>query len=349
MLNEADPSKNNGKRATTTAKTILPSKSTVKTPHKIRYKSIEIIGQGAFGVVYSARTEDGSIVAIKRVMIDPRYKNREYDILKKINNINCIRMLNVYKNRGVKNEIYLNFVMEFLPSSLHQFCTSYRKARKFPPLIYVRLFGFQIFAGLNYLHTTGITHRDLKPQNVLVNQDTGELKICDFGSAKELKDGETSVSYIGSRFYRAPELMYNCPNYTSAIDIWAAGLVMAELLNAGSPLFQGRSSIGQLLEIIRVLGPPTQDDLKSFKHEDVDYSSVIQKTELSQILPKHTPPDILDLLKQIFVYNPGKRPTALQCMHHKCFNRLFSDHVMLPNKRPLPFLNRDPSYDDSDC
>lgn len=312
------------------------------TPKFPKYRPLSVVGQGAFGVVYSARAPDGTIVAIKKVLIDPRYKNREYDIIKKVDNRNCIKMITSFKSHGKKKEIYLNIVMEFFPMSLHQFNISYRKERKFPALIYVRLFGFQVFAGLHYLHSNGITHRDLKPQNILIDSETGELKICDFGSAKELRPDEPSVSYIASRFYRAPELMLNCTLYTSSIDIWAAGCVIAEMLMAGAPLFQGSSSIGQLHEIIKVIGPPTKEELSTFQHDDIDYLSISQITELSKVLPAHTPPDILDLLQKIFVYDPYSRPTALQCMHHKCFNRLFSKNIMLPNKRPLPFLDRDP-------
>lgn len=308
-----------------------------------KYRPLTVVGQGAFGVVYSARAPDGTIVAIKKVLIDPRYKNREYDIIKKIDNRNCIKMISSFKSHGKKKEIYLNIVMEFFPMSLHQFNISYRKERKFPPLIFVRLYGFQVFAGLHYLHSNGITHRDLKPQNILIDSDTGELKICDFGSAKELRPDEPSVSYIASRFYRAPELMLNCTSYTSSIDIWAAGCVIAEMLMAGAPLFQGSSSMGQLHEIIKVIGPPTKDELSTFQHDDIDYFSVLQTTELSKVLPSHTPADILDLLQKIFIYDPYSRPTALQCMHHKCFNRLFAKNIMLPNKRPLPFLDRNPS------
>lgn len=321
------------------------SSSVNLTPKIPKYKPISIVGQGAFGVVYSARSPDDSIVAIKKVLIDPRYKNREYDILKKLNNINCVKMLTAFKSHGKKKEIFLNIVMEFLPMSLHQFNVNYRKERKFPALIFVRLFAFQMFSGLHYLHSIGITHRDMKPHNLLIDPETGELKICDFGSAKEIKPGDVSVSYIASRFYRAPELMLNCTNYNNSIDIWAAGCIIAEMLMAGTPLFPGNTSIGELHEIIKIIGPPSEDDLHSFEHDDIDISNLKQTTDLQKVLPSHTPSDILDLLLKIFVYDPKKRPAAYECMQHKCFNRLFSKNIVLPNQRPLPFLDRNPIFD----
>lgn len=93
--------------------------------------------------------------------------------------------------------------------------------------------------------------RDIKPQNLLVNINTHALKLCDFGSAKALVRGEPNISYICSRYYRAPELIFGATDYTCAIDVWSVGCVMAELL-LGSPLFPGDSGVDQLVEIIKV-------------------------------------------------------------------------------------------------
>nr|POF18346.1 shaggy-related protein kinase kappa [Quercus suber] len=96
---------------------------------------------------------------------------------------------------------------------------------------------------------------------VLVNPHTHQLKLCDFGSAKVLVKGEPNVSYICSRYYRAPELIFGATEYTTAIDIWSTGCVMAELL-LGQPLFPGESGVDQLVEIIKVLGTPTREEIK---------------------------------------------------------------------------------------
>ena len=88
------------------------------------------------------------------------------------------------------------------------------------------------------------------------------LKLCDFGSAKRLLKGEVNVSYICSRYYRAPELIFGATDYTPAIDVWSCGCVIAELL-LGQPLFPGESGVDQLVEIIKVLGTPTRDQIHS--------------------------------------------------------------------------------------
>lgn len=107
---------------------------------------------------------------------------------------------------------------------------------------------------LAYLHVTGTCHRDVKPQNLLVDSRSHVLKLCDFGSAKALVPGEPSVAYICSRYYRAPELILGCTDYTHAIDVWSAGCVMGELM-IGEPLFPGETGVDQMVEIIKVRSP----------------------------------------------------------------------------------------------
>jgi glycogen synthase kinase 3 beta len=292
-------------------------------------------------MVFAARAPDGEIVAIKKVLQDPRYKNRELDILRLLSHQNCVCLKHAYKSRGqAPTEIYLNIVMDYLPSTFHALALQYREQRMYPPILFVKLYMFQLFAGIAYLHSIGIVHRDLKPQNILIDSESGQLKICDFGSAKILRANEKSVSYIASRFYRAPELIFDCTEYTSAIDIWAAGCVFAEILLAGMPLFLGQTSGEQLGEIVKVIGPPRPEDLASFPHAaQPDYPSAAS-TSLEEVLPSHTPPDTIELLKRIFVYNPGQRPSAVDCMRSSCFDDLFVPGLVMPNRRPLPAMER---------
>jgi glycogen synthase kinase 3 beta len=296
-----------------------------------KYQIITKIGEGAFGSVYSARCMNGETVAIKTVVHDPRYKNRELEIVKLLRHPNCVSHRASFRTVGRRRSVLVHIVMDFLPSSLQSFCASHRARHCFPALLLVRLFAFELFAGLAYLHGLGVAHRDVKPDNVLVDIETGALRICDFGSAKVLRPGDASVPYIASRYYRAPELLLGCTHYTTAVDVWAAGCVVAELLTAGMPLFMGATSDAQIGEVAKVLGPPPLQ---------FGQVSATQVMPLEVVLPGHTPKDLFTLLRDILVYAPEKRPTATQVLAYRCFDELFRENVRLPNGRLIPPLSR---------
>lgn len=96
---------------------------------------------------------------------------------------------------------------------------------------------------------------------MLVDPSCHVLKICDFGSAKKLSKNEPNVSYICSRYYRAPELIFGNTNYNHTVDIWSVGCVIAELL-IGCPLFKGEQPHSQLVEIIKKLGTPIEEEIR---------------------------------------------------------------------------------------
>jgi len=111
--------------------------------------------------------------------------------------------------------VYLNVVMDFIPDTLYRVMKQYIKMKQMVPPLLVKLYSYQLMRSIAYIHAVGICHRDIKPQNVLVDTNSHILKLCDFGSAKKLVPGEPNVSYICSRYYRAPELIFGNANYTT--------------------------------------------------------------------------------------------------------------------------------------
>lgn len=108
-------------------------------------------------------------------------------------------------------------MLEYVPETVYRASRHYVKLKQPMPILQVKLYMYQLLRSLAYIHSVGICHRDIKPQNLLLNPSTGVLKLCDFGSAKILVAGEPNVSYICSRYYRAPELIFGATNYTTSI------------------------------------------------------------------------------------------------------------------------------------
>jgi serine/threonine protein kinase len=173
------------------------------------------------------------------------------------------------------------------------------------------------------VHSLGICHRDIKPQNLLIDPETHMLKLCDFGSAKLLVKGEPNVSYICSRYYRAPELIFGASDYTTAIDVWSSGCVMAEMI-LGEPIFAGESGIDQLVEIIKVLGTPSREEIRAMNREYQDYKQFpsIKPHPWSKVFPPLTPQLALDVLAKMLVYTPTQRFKPLEVCAHAFFDEL---------------------------
>ena len=159
-------------------------------PKTISYSAQSVIGHGSFGVVFLAKVvETSEDVAIKKVLQDKRYKNRELQIMRMLNHRNVVCMKHCFYSNGDKpEELYLNLVLEYVPDTVYRFTRHFTKNKEFMPIIFVKLFVYQLSRALNYIHSPelNICHRDIKPQNLLVDPVAGILKLCDFGSAKQL-------------------------------------------------------------------------------------------------------------------------------------------------------------------
>lgn len=306
----------------------------------ISYMAERVVGTGSFGIVFQARCiETGEMVAIKKVLQDKRYKNRELQVMQMLDHPNIVSLKHCFYSNTEKDELYLNLVLEYVPETVYRVTKHYSRANQRMPLIYVKLYTYQICRALAYIHSgLGICHRDIKPQNLLVNPHTHQLKLCDFGSAKMLVKGEQNIAYICSRYYRAPELIFGAVYYTTAIDIWSLGCVLAELL-LGQPLFPGESGVDQLVEIIKVLGTPTREEIKCMNPNYTDYKfPQIKAHPWHKVFPKRTPPEAVDLVSRLLQYSPSLRYTALEACVHPFFDELRDPNTRLPNGRSLPPL-----------
>jgi len=307
---------------------------------EIRYADAKVIGNGSFGVVYQARLVDSNeMVAIKKVLQDKRFKNRELQIMQKLDHQNVVKLKYYFYSTGdKKDEVYLSLVLEFVPETVYRVMRHYTKSKQILPYLYIKLYTYQLMRSLAYIHALGICHRDIKPQNLLLDPDSGILKLCDFGSAKQLVRGEPNVSYICSRYYRAPELIFGATDYTTQIDVWSAGCVLGELL-LGQPMFPGDSGVDQLVEIIKVLGTPTREQICDMNPNYQEFKfPQIKPHPWSKVFPSRTPHDAMDLIGMLLDYTPLRRLTPIDACAHGFFNELREENTRMPNGRPLPQL-----------
>eukprot|EP00514_Thraustochytrium_sp_LLF1b_P001005 CAMPEP_0184523194 /NCGR_PEP_ID=MMETSP0198_2-20121128/8738_1 /TAXON_ID=1112570 /ORGANISM="Thraustochytrium sp., Strain LLF1b" /LENGTH=378 /DNA_ID=CAMNT_0026914177 /DNA_START=616 /DNA_END=1752 /DNA_ORIENTATION=+ len=304
----------------------------------VSYRAEMVIGNGSFGVVFKATVvQTGEVVAIKKVLQDRRFKNRELQIMRELDHPNIVQLKHCfYANGEDKDELYLNLVLEFVPETVYRIIRNHRRDKEPIPMLYTKLYVYQLSRALAYIHDLGICHRDIKPQNLLLDPTHHTLKLCDFGSAKILVEGQPNVSYICSRFYRAPELIFGSTKYTCAIDVWSMGCVCGELM-LGLPMFPGGTGVDQLVEIIRLLGTPEQHEREAMNRYYVDFRfPQIKAQPWKQLFSPGTEEEGIDLVSKMLLYQPKSRITPLEALKHPFFDQLRDKDTRLPNGNTLP-------------
>jgi len=331
-----------GSKVTTVMAT--PGQGSGDHPQQVSYTDTKVIGNGSFGVVYQAKLCDSNeLVAIKKVLQDKRFKNRELQIMRKLEHQNIVKLKYFFYSSGEKvgkskDEVYLNLVLEYVPETVYRVARQYSKSKQTLPILYIKLYMYQLFRSLAYIHSKGVCHRDIKPQNLLLDPESGVLKLCDFGSAKQLIRTEPNVSYICSRYYRAPELIFGATDYTSQIDVWSAGCVLAELL-LGQPIFPGDSGVDQLVEIIKVLGTPSREQIREMNPNYTEFKfPQIKAHPWTKVFRPRTPHEAIELVSQLLEYTPSKRIQPLDACSHVFFDELRDPATRLHKGGDLPPL-----------
>ncbi|KAL5288899.1 CDK6 family protein [Megaselia abdita] len=217
------------------------------------YEELNVIGTGAYGIVYRARDRTGKIVALKKVRVTltedgvPMSTLREISLLKQLNaskHPNVIDLLEVCSIRECEGQLVVFLVFEHLEQDLSDLIVSLPKSGMSPTTI--QRLSIELLTGVDFLHSHRIVHRDLKPQNLLISSQ-GHLKIADFGLAKTYDFEMKLTSVVVTLWYRAPEVLLQQP-YNSLVDIWSAGCIIAEMFSRKA-LFPGASEGNQLDKI----------------------------------------------------------------------------------------------------
>jgi len=287
-----------------------------------KYLKLEKLGEGTYGVVYKAKERDTDrTVALKKMRLDgedegvPSTAIREISLLRELRHINVVRLLDVLHS---ENKLYL--VFEFLDQDLKRYMDSVREPMS---ALLVKSYLYQLLKGIAYCHAHRVLHRDLKPQNLLIDRQ-GALKLADFGLARAFGIPLRPYTHeVVTLWYRAPEILLGSRNYSTPVDIWAIGCIFAEMVMK-RPLFPGDSEIDELFRIFRTLGTPSEVMWPGVSKLP-DYSPANFPQWSPQPLNKVVPlmdPLALDLLERMLRYEPSKRISAKEALEHPYFQDL---------------------------
>jgi len=285
-----------------------------------QYEKVEKIGEGTYGVVYKARDRlTNETIALKKIRLEqedegvPSTAIREISLLKEMHHNNIVRLQDV-----VHSEKRLYLVFEYLDLDLKKHMDTCPDLAKDPRLI--KMFLYQILQGIAYCHSHRVLHRDLKPQNLLIDRRTNALKLADFGLARAFGiPVRTFTHEVVTLWYRAPEILLGSRHYSTPVDVWSVGCIYAEMVTQ-RPLFPGDSEIDQLFRIFRTLGTPNEDTWPGVTSLP-DFKSAFPKwpaKSLASVVPGLEPSGI-DLLGKMLTLEPSRRITARTALEHEYF------------------------------
>jgi len=287
-----------------------------------KYAKIDKVGEGTYGLVYKAKNlETGEIVALKRIRLDsidegvPCTAIREISLLKELVHPHIVRLYDV-----IYTERKLTLVFEYLDQDLKKYMDF---CRQLPPDT-IRTFMKHLLEGIAFCHDHRVLHRDLKPQNLLINK-RGDLKLADFGLARAFGIPVRTFSHeVVTLWYRAPDVLMGSTKYSTPIDMWSAGCIFAEMAT-GRPLFPGPNAKEQIETVFKVMGTPDPAVWPAVR-ELPEYREdwrVYPTRRASEVLHSAEPAlgrEGLELLDELLQYDPNKRISAENALRHSYFH-----------------------------
>lgn len=281
-----------------------------------RFDQREEIGRGSYGTVFKARDlHTNRIIAMKTMNVDleregvPTTTLREVALLKELTHRNIVTLYDV-----VMTDKKVFLIFEYLEKDLRKVLTDVH-----PNAGQIRRIMSQLFEAIVFCHSRRFMHRDLKPENILLDNEL-TVKVADFGLARAYQiPGRPYSNEVQSLWYRAPEILLGCDQYSISIDIWSIGCIFAELFT-WRPIFRGTTAYDQIIEIFKILGTPTEESwpgvtsLRGFPANHEVYPGI----PLQQTFPG-VDNNTLDLLRQLLTINPNKRISARAALSHPYF------------------------------
>ncbi|KAK6397020.1 negative regulator of the PHO system [Meristemomyces frigidus] len=299
--------------------------------HPSSFQQLEKLGEGTYATVFKGRNgKTGAFVALKEIHLDseegtPSTAIREISLMKELKHENIVNLYDV-----IHTENKLMLVFEYMDKDLKKYMDTYVSPTGAPrgalDPVTIKSFMWQLLRGIAFCHDNRVLHRDLKPQNLLINSQ-GQLKLGDFGLARAFGiPVNTFSNEVVTLWYRAPDVLLGSRTYNTSIDIWSAGCIMAEMVT-GRPLFPGTTNEDQLLKIFRLMGTPSERSwpgISAFPEYKTSWP-VYATQELRAILPQVDSLG-LQVLSQMLQMRPEMRCSAQGALQHPWFNELNARH-----------------------
>lgn len=291
-----------------------------------KYKIIEQIGEGTYATVFRAKDElTGQEVAIKEIRLNPEEGApstalREISFMRELSHPNIVKLIEV-----IHTPQSLCLVFELLRHDLKYLVDARRNQQKPFSLEQIQSVMYQILSGLAFCHDRKILHRDLKPQNLLLSAE-GHVKLADFGLARGFGIPVNAFSSeVVTLWYRPPDILLGSTNYTTPIDMWSVGCIMAELILL-FPIFPGKNNQDQVKRIFKVLGTPSIELLNYLTNgkaiqEWVGEFPYYDPVSWEKLFPT-LPPSGRNLIARLLDYRPAMRISAKEALEHAFFDNL---------------------------
>ena len=293
---------------------------------KNKYEVLGIVGEGAYGIVYKClNKETNKYVAVKKFKetqdkLVQKTMKRELAMLQMLHHENVVEFQESFVSKG-------NFflVFEYVEKNLLEVLEE--SPRGLSPKL-IRSLVFQMCKAVDYLHKNNMIHRDVKPENLLIDENLN-LKLCDFGFARKVKlnknnnNIDTMTDYVATRWYRSPELLLSGGIYGPEVDYWAIGCIMGELAD-GNPMFPGEDEVDQLDCIIKILGNLPESLVNMYYENPIYNGKELLKIKKPETLEKRylgiLSPTAINFMKGLLELDPNKRLNGENVFKHKYFS-----------------------------
>nr|XP_014340093.1 PREDICTED: cyclin-dependent kinase 18 [Latimeria chalumnae] len=312
------------------------------------YIKLDKLGEGTYATVFKGRSKlTENLVALKEIRLEheegaPCTAIREVSLLKNLKHANIVTLHDI-----IHTERSLTLVFEYLDSDLKQYLDN---CGNLMSMHNVKIFMFQLLRGLAYCHKRKILHRDLKPQNLLINE-RGELKLADFGLARAKSvPTKTYSNEVVTLWYRPPDVLLGSTEYSTQIDMWGVGCILYEMVT-GRPMFPGSTIKEELHLIFRLLGTPTEETWPGITSNE-EFNAYHFPQYKPQALISHVPrldSEGLDLLANLLLYEARSRISAEIALQHSYFKTFgesvhsLADNVSVFSLKEIQ-LKKDPGY-----